>query len=156
MAKAIENGRSTTETKESFEPRLLKAARALVSRRKRCLRRASTCPSTRAESLAGALSSTRSALEGVGRFAYKERLKIDSLCPFSAKRYPSLEVCRIRYRSTATGCGPEIVHFGGDTGGLYIKPADEHSLLRPETVESLFLCLFSLKLRTDLFISFCQ
>ncbi|KAJ7515559.1 hypothetical protein O6H91_22G018200 [Diphasiastrum complanatum] len=59
------------------------------------------------------------------------------------------------YNVTATGLAPEIVYFrtpedksegndGGKAGAAYardivIKPADRHNLLRPETVESLFV-----------------
>ncbi|KAG2221161.1 hypothetical protein INT45_007738 [Circinella minor] len=51
--------------------------------------------------------------------------------------------CYEMYNSTATGLASEIVYFnteahGGDSD-LYIQPRDTHCLLRPETLESLFL-----------------
>lgn len=73
---------------------------------------------------------------------------------------PDLEVarelahtCYQLYRRTPTGLAPEIVHFASETGPaypgahtedvgggeFYIKRLDAHSLLRPETVESLFV-----------------
>lgn len=50
------------------------------------------------------------------------------------------ETCVGMY-DTATGLAPEIVHFNtaqGSSNEMYIKPADAHNILRPETVESLF------------------
>mmetsp|Transcript_115093 Transcript_115093/g.245908 ORF Transcript_115093/g.245908 Transcript_115093/m.245908 type:complete len:629 (-) Transcript_115093:16-1902(-) len=68
--------------------------------------------------------------------------------------------CAVMYRDTATGLAPEIVtfHTEGTSGAaadstaaarnpygerkfesMYVKPADAFSLLRPETVESLFV-----------------
>ncbi|KAG0624964.1 hypothetical protein M758_2G017100 [Ceratodon purpureus] len=62
--------------------------------------------------------------------------------------------CYEMYNVTATGLAPEIAYFniykenhdveGGKADSFYkhdirIKPADRHNLLRPETVESLFL-----------------
>lgn len=49
--------------------------------------------------------------------------------------------CYQTYVRTATGLAPEISHFNvipGIKEDIYIKPADTHNLLRPETVESLF------------------
>lgn len=49
--------------------------------------------------------------------------------------------CYQTYFTTATGLAPEISHFNtlpGIKDDIYIKPADSHNLLRPETVESLF------------------
>jgi endoplasmic reticulum Man9GlcNAc2 1,2-alpha-mannosidase len=51
------------------------------------------------------------------------------------------ETCYQMYAQTATGLSPEIAMFithEGSTADLYIKPADRHNLLRPETVESLY------------------
>ena len=65
-----------------------------------------------------------------------------------------METCYSFYRDSPTGLAPEIIMFDcGDTSGavgaanskckdgqaFYIKPNDEHNLLRPETVESLFI-----------------
>lgn len=62
--------------------------------------------------------------------------------------------CYEMYNVTATGLAPEIAYFNTDIGDMdveggredsvykhdiRIKPADRHNLLRPETVESLFL-----------------
>ncbi|GAB4818126.1 hypothetical protein N2152v2_005172 [Parachlorella kessleri] len=64
--------------------------------------------------------------------------------------------CYELYRRTPSGLAPEIVHFseraedGGEEypgkhlhdvghGDFYIKPQDAHNLLRPETVESLYM-----------------
>lgn len=65
------------------------------------------------------------------------------------------KTCYEMYSVTATGLAPEIAYFhieesseGGFDGGnksseymndIIIKPADRHNLLRPETVESLFV-----------------
>ncbi|XP_022926714.1 mannosyl-oligosaccharide 1,2-alpha-mannosidase MNS3-like [Cucurbita moschata] len=65
------------------------------------------------------------------------------------------KTCFEMYEVTATGLAPEIVYFhteeyseGGHDGGnknakyiddIIIKPPDRHNLLRPETVESLFV-----------------
>lgn len=64
------------------------------------------------------------------------------------------EACYEMYNVTSTGLAPEIAYFnihkenveveGGRADAHYkhdirIKPADRHNLLRPETVESLFL-----------------
>merc|ERR1719506_1253258 len=51
-----------------------------------------------------------------------------------------LDTCCAFYAATPTGLAPEIVEFHA-TGGVEFgsKPQDQHSLLRPETVESLFL-----------------
>jgi len=49
--------------------------------------------------------------------------------------------CYQTYVTTATGLAPEISHFNllpGMKDDIYIKSADSHNLLRPETVESLF------------------
>ena len=51
------------------------------------------------------------------------------------------ETCYQMYAQTETGLSPEIVHFNTHEGSdrdIYIKPADRHNLLRPETVESLY------------------
>ena len=52
-----------------------------------------------------------------------------------------IETCYAMYTETATGLAPEIAYFGvgSDLEDLKIKPADAHNLLRPETVESLFI-----------------
>jgi mannosyl-oligosaccharide alpha-1,2-mannosidase len=50
--------------------------------------------------------------------------------------------CYETYSRTATGLGPEIVHFNTDPSvqdDFTIKPADAHNLQRPETIESLFI-----------------
>ena len=51
--------------------------------------------------------------------------------------------CREMYARNPLRMGPEIAHFNLDNGhatdDLLIKPADAHSLLRPEYVESLFV-----------------
>jgi endoplasmic reticulum Man9GlcNAc2 1,2-alpha-mannosidase len=52
------------------------------------------------------------------------------------------DTCAKMYFTTVTGLAPEIVYFNMDklaTDDLYIKTTDSHSLLRPETVESLFV-----------------
>jgi len=60
-----------------------------------------------------------------------------------------LYTCYLTYTSTATGLAAEITHFymrdtpaDADASGLqkdmYVKRADAHNLLRPETIESLF------------------
>ena len=46
--------------------------------------------------------------------------------------------CRAMYEASPQGMGAEIAYFEGDSG-ISIRPADSHSLLRPEYVESLFL-----------------
>ena len=58
-----------------------------------------------------------------------------------------METCYSFYRDSPTGLSPEIVMFDCDKKpnkckdgkAFYIKPNDEHNLLRPETVESLFI-----------------
>ncbi|XP_075482237.1 LOW QUALITY PROTEIN: mannosyl-oligosaccharide 1,2-alpha-mannosidase MNS3 [Primulina tabacum] len=66
-----------------------------------------------------------------------------------------VKTCVEMYSATSTGLAPEIAYFnmegkgeGGSGGGnrnskyvddIIIKPADRHNLLRPETVESLFV-----------------
>jgi mannosyl-oligosaccharide alpha-1,2-mannosidase len=51
--------------------------------------------------------------------------------------------CRELYARNPLGMGPEIGHFNVDdehaTDDMIIKPADAHSLLRPEYVESLYV-----------------
>ncbi|KAI9310280.1 glycoside hydrolase [Dichotomocladium elegans] len=50
--------------------------------------------------------------------------------------------CYEMYNTTATGLASEIVYFNTDPSiqeDITIKPADRHSLLRPETLESLFI-----------------
>merc|ERR1719502_1291451 len=58
--------------------------------------------------------------------------------------------CYAMYERTKTGLAAEITHFAydgltagtGDTwlgADAWVKPADAHALLRPETVESLFV-----------------
>ena len=52
------------------------------------------------------------------------------------------ETCYQMYHRTATGLSPEIAYFNAVPSAkedLIIKPADAHNLLRPETVESLFI-----------------
>jgi len=52
------------------------------------------------------------------------------------------ETCQRFYNATQTGLGPEIAHFNiaplTTTKDVYIKPADAHSLLRPEAIEAWF------------------
>lgn len=51
------------------------------------------------------------------------------------------ETCYQMYARTATGLSPEITHFNyieGSNEDMYVKDADRHNLLRPETVESLY------------------
>jgi len=51
------------------------------------------------------------------------------------------ETCYQTYATTATGLSPEITHYNYQPGSVtdfYVKPADRHNLLRPETVESLY------------------
>jgi hypothetical protein len=51
------------------------------------------------------------------------------------------ETCYQIYAQMATGLSPEVVHFNhheGSSTDLYVKEADRHNLLRPETVESLY------------------
>jgi len=51
-----------------------------------------------------------------------------------------LETCVKMHDHTATGLSPEIVHFNtGGSGEIVVKDNDAHHLLRPETVESLFV-----------------
>jgi len=45
--------------------------------------------------------------------------------------------CYQMYETQPLRLAPEIVHFNDN--GLYVKPADAHNLLRPETIESLFI-----------------
>jgi mannosyl-oligosaccharide alpha-1,2-mannosidase len=45
--------------------------------------------------------------------------------------------CWKTYEEQPTGLAPEISHFSEN--GIYVKPADAHNLLRPETIESLFI-----------------
>lgn len=54
-----------------------------------------------------------------------------------------LRTCHEMYTQMPASLAPEIVHFhvpgdGGNTD-MYVKPADSHNLLRPETAESLFI-----------------
>lgn len=52
-----------------------------------------------------------------------------------------METCYQMYKQMETGLSPEIAHFNlqaSDSRDIYVKPADRHNLLRPETVESLF------------------
>jgi len=49
------------------------------------------------------------------------------------------KTCYEMYRRMPTGLSPEIAHFrDSEDEDMYVKPADAHNLLRPETVESLF------------------
>jgi mannosyl-oligosaccharide alpha-1,2-mannosidase len=52
-----------------------------------------------------------------------------------------MKTCYEMYRQMPVPLSPEIAHFntGGAGEDLIIKPADAHNLLRPETVESLFI-----------------
>ena len=53
-----------------------------------------------------------------------------------------LTTCTEMYRRMPTGLAAEIAHFNYDNPhkpDIHIKPADAHNLLRPETVESLFV-----------------
>ncbi|XP_019744352.1 endoplasmic reticulum mannosyl-oligosaccharide 1,2-alpha-mannosidase isoform X2 [Hippocampus comes] len=52
-----------------------------------------------------------------------------------------METCYHMYAQMETGLSPEIAHFNlnaADGHDIFVKPADRHNLLRPETVESLF------------------
>jgi len=52
-----------------------------------------------------------------------------------------LETCYQMYAQMATGLSPEITHFNTYEGAkqdLYVKDADKHNLLRPETIETLY------------------
>nr|XP_061836739.1 endoplasmic reticulum mannosyl-oligosaccharide 1,2-alpha-mannosidase-like [Nerophis lumbriciformis]XP_061836740.1 endoplasmic reticulum mannosyl-oligosaccharide 1,2-alpha-mannosidase-like [Nerophis lumbriciformis] len=52
-----------------------------------------------------------------------------------------METCHQMYTQMETGLSPEIAHFNlhsDDGHDIFVKPADTHNLLRPETVESLF------------------
>ncbi|XP_037547667.1 endoplasmic reticulum mannosyl-oligosaccharide 1,2-alpha-mannosidase [Nematolebias whitei] len=52
-----------------------------------------------------------------------------------------METCHQMYKQMETGLSPEIAHFNlqaSDGQDVFVKPADRHNLLRPETVESLF------------------
>ncbi|XP_010768445.1 endoplasmic reticulum mannosyl-oligosaccharide 1,2-alpha-mannosidase, partial [Notothenia coriiceps] len=52
-----------------------------------------------------------------------------------------METCHQMYKQMETGLSPEIAHFNlqaSDGLDIFVKPADRHNLLRPETVESLF------------------
>lgn len=51
------------------------------------------------------------------------------------------ETCNQMYVQMETGLSPEIAHFNtveGSKEDIYIKDADRHNLLRPETIESLY------------------
>lgn len=51
------------------------------------------------------------------------------------------ETCYQMYAQMATGLSPELVYFNTYEGAkqdLYVKEADKHNLLRPETIESLY------------------
>lgn len=51
------------------------------------------------------------------------------------------ETCYQMYSTQATGLSPELVYFNTFEGAkedLYVKDADKHNLLRPETIESLY------------------
>lgn len=51
------------------------------------------------------------------------------------------ETCYQMYATTATGLSPEITYFNTDPNSkedLFIKPADRHNLLRPETIETFY------------------
>ncbi len=54
-----------------------------------------------------------------------------------------LETCILMYENQPTGLAPEIVFFNTESAGnkpdMRVKPADAHNLLRPETIESLFI-----------------
>jgi endoplasmic reticulum Man9GlcNAc2 1,2-alpha-mannosidase len=53
-----------------------------------------------------------------------------------------LETCLLMYESHPTGLAPEIAFFNTDDGNpndMRVKQADSHNLLRPETIESLFI-----------------
>jgi len=48
-----------------------------------------------------------------------------------------IETCYKMYEVQPLGLAPEISHFNDHD--IFVKPGDEHNLLRPETVESLFV-----------------
>lgn len=53
-----------------------------------------------------------------------------------------MRTCVAMYSNQVTGLAPEIAHFHEHLSGkdaMYVKDADAHNLLRPETVESLFV-----------------
>lgn len=52
-----------------------------------------------------------------------------------------METCYQMYVRMPTGLSPEIVYFSTQRGSddIIVKPLDAHNLLRPETVESLFI-----------------
>ena len=53
-----------------------------------------------------------------------------------------LETCILMYEKHPTGLAPEIAFFNTDDGkseDMTVKQADSHNLLRPETIESLFI-----------------
>lgn len=53
-----------------------------------------------------------------------------------------MNTCVEMYRRMPCGLAPEIAHFHpeeGTPGDMFVKDADAHNLLRPETVESLFI-----------------
>ena len=54
------------------------------------------------------------------------------------------KTCTEMYFRTATGLAPELAYFinspdSPDGKDIFIKPLDSYNLLRPETVESLFI-----------------
>lgn len=49
-----------------------------------------------------------------------------------------LRTCNAMYEATGHKLGPEITHFDMNGQEVFIKKADSHDILRPETVESLF------------------
>lgn len=49
--------------------------------------------------------------------------------------------CYLTFARQPTFLAPEITHFNSEptsTADFYVKPADSHYLLRPETIESLW------------------
>ena len=61
----------------------------------------------------------------------------------AAQQFPQelVKTCYETYRQMPIGLSPEITHFntGGAGDDLIVKDADAHNLLRPETVESLWI-----------------
>jgi len=68
------------------------------------------------------------AFNGLGGGRHGEHMKVGEELAYT---------CWQMYETQPLGLAPEIVHF--NEHGIYVKPADEHNLLRPETVESLFI-----------------
>ncbi|CAG8458925.1 395_t:CDS:10 [Ambispora leptoticha] len=87
----------------------------------------------------------------VGELAYYDSrgVKVEDYTKLNGEAQENLliakmltETCVLMYFKTATGLAPEITFFETDENGvddMIIKHRDAHNLLRPETVESLFV-----------------